>query len=185
MIMTTNQPSRKPLYLTHLEQHPLNRLFSRTTWVRWHQKGKPFWILVEQEMMGWGGSGISWTICKSFAPDNHASISPLSFYRPDALPTTRPTASKHWRQFNTFRNYIMRIIILLFDYFTCLHLLSEQPSSPLHTQSQLCQLIQQTSPSPRYYWTALDRVDPHTSSASRLLYCSQQTTRYAVDPFTT
>jgi len=24
-----------------------------TTWVSWHQKGKPFWILLEQEMMGW------------------------------------------------------------------------------------------------------------------------------------
>ena len=29
-----------------------NGLFSRTTWVSWHQ-GKPFWILSEQEMMGW------------------------------------------------------------------------------------------------------------------------------------
>ena len=27
--------------------------FSRTTWVCWHQKGKPFWILLEQEIMGW------------------------------------------------------------------------------------------------------------------------------------
>ena len=33
--------------------HPFNSLFSRTTWVRRHQKGKPFWILLEQEMMGW------------------------------------------------------------------------------------------------------------------------------------
>ena len=37
-----------------------------TTWVSRHQKGKPFWILLKQEMTG--GSGISWTICKSFAP---------------------------------------------------------------------------------------------------------------------
>jgi len=27
--------------------------------------------------------------------DNHASTSPLSFYRPDALPVAQPTASKH------------------------------------------------------------------------------------------
>ena len=33
--------------------HPVNGLFSRTTWVSWQQKGKPFWILLEQEMMGW------------------------------------------------------------------------------------------------------------------------------------
>ena len=50
------------------------------------------------------GSGISWAICKSaprcrhWQTDNHANTSPLSFfYRPDALPATQPTASKHWR----------------------------------------------------------------------------------------
>jgi len=32
--------------------HPFNGLFSRTTWVSQHQNGKPFWILLEQEMMG-------------------------------------------------------------------------------------------------------------------------------------
>ena len=33
--------------------HSFNSLFSRTTWVSRHQKGKPFWILLEQEMIGW------------------------------------------------------------------------------------------------------------------------------------
>jgi len=33
--------------------HPFKGLFSRTTWVSQHQKGKPLWILLEQEMMGW------------------------------------------------------------------------------------------------------------------------------------
>ena len=37
-------------------------------------------------------------ICTSLQTDNHASTSPLSFYRPDALPATKPTVSKHWRQ---------------------------------------------------------------------------------------
>jgi len=37
-------------------------------------------------------------MCTSPQTDNHASIQPLSFYRPDALPATQPTASKHWRQ---------------------------------------------------------------------------------------
>jgi len=32
--------------------HPFNGFFSRTTWVNWHQKGKSFWILLEQEVMG-------------------------------------------------------------------------------------------------------------------------------------
>jgi len=58
---------------------------------------KPVWI--EQEIVS--GSGISWAICKS-APccrqittrASHNSV----FYRPDALPATQPTASKHWMQ---------------------------------------------------------------------------------------
>ena len=33
--------------------HPFNGLFSRTTWVSRHQNGKPFWILMKQEVMGW------------------------------------------------------------------------------------------------------------------------------------
>ena len=37
-----------------------------------------------------------------FIPDNHANIPPLSFYRPDALPATQPTASKH----STFTFYL-------------------------------------------------------------------------------
>ena len=46
------------------------------------------------------GSGISWAICKSAlhsrqitTPAPHHSV-----YRPDALPATQPTVSKHWRQ---------------------------------------------------------------------------------------
>jgi len=31
--------------------------------------------------------------------DNHTSTSPLSCYRPDALPATQPTVSKHWRHY--------------------------------------------------------------------------------------
>jgi len=30
----------------------LNGHFSRTSWISWHQKGKPFWILTKQEMVG-------------------------------------------------------------------------------------------------------------------------------------
>jgi len=37
-------------------------------------------------------------ICTSLQTGNHASTPPLCFYRPDALPATQPTASKHWRQ---------------------------------------------------------------------------------------
>jgi len=41
------------LFYSLLLLHPFNGLFSRTTCVSRHQKGKPFWILLEQEMMGW------------------------------------------------------------------------------------------------------------------------------------
>jgi len=79
--------------------HPFNGLFSRTTWVSQHQKGKPFWILLKQETMGrhWHQLDHMQIICISLQTDNHASTSPVSFYRPDALPAAQPTASKHWR----------------------------------------------------------------------------------------
>ena len=39
----------------------------------------------------------------SLQTDNHARTPPLCFYRPDALPATQPTASKHFALFNTTR----------------------------------------------------------------------------------
>jgi len=35
-------------------------------------------------------------ICILPQADNHTSTPPLSFYRPNALPATQPTASQHW-----------------------------------------------------------------------------------------
>jgi len=60
-------------------------------------EGKPIWILPEQEMMGWQWHQLDHMqiICTSLQTDNHASTSPLSFYRPDSLPDTQPTVSKH------------------------------------------------------------------------------------------
>jgi len=51
-------------------------------------------------MMGWLWHQLDHMqiICTSLHADKHASTPPLSFYRPDALPATQPTASKHWRQ---------------------------------------------------------------------------------------
>ena len=56
--------------------------FYRTTWVIQYQKYKPFWILLKQRW--WGGSDISCTICKSFAP----------LYREITMPT--PHHSSHF-----------------------------------------------------------------------------------------
>ena len=49
---TTNIQLQYTYYILLL-LHPFNGLFSGTTWVSQHKKGKPFWILLEQEMMGW------------------------------------------------------------------------------------------------------------------------------------
>jgi len=63
-----------------------------------------FWILSKR---WWGGSGISWTISKSFCTslqtNNHTSTSSLNFYRPDALSDDQPTVSQQWRQASTNR----------------------------------------------------------------------------------
>ena len=60
------------------------------------KKVKPTWILLKHETVI--GSGISWAVCKS-APRSRQITTPAThrsvFYRPDALPATQPTASKH------------------------------------------------------------------------------------------
>jgi len=86
-----------PVLLLLLLLHLFNDLFSRTTWVSRHQKDKPFWSLLEQDMMGlqWHQLDHMQIICTSLQTDNHASTSPLGFYRTDALPAAQPTASKH------------------------------------------------------------------------------------------
>jgi len=79
------------------------------------RKVKPIWILLEQETVS--GSGISWTICKSVlrsrqitTPAPHRSV----FYRPDALPVTKPTASKHfvitWKMTNKLTELIVCVL---------------------------------------------------------------------------
>ena len=66
------------------------------------REGEPIWILLKQETVS--GSGISWAICKS-APRSRQITTPAPhhsvFYRPDALPATQPTASKHWKLYET------------------------------------------------------------------------------------
>jgi len=75
--------------------HPFNGLFSRTTWVGWHQKGKPFWILLEQEMMGWQWHQLEnmQIICTSLQTDNYVSTSPLCFTRMPFLPPNQQRQS--------------------------------------------------------------------------------------------
>ena len=68
------------VFQKHTHTHPFNGPFSGTTRVSRNQKGKPIWILLEQETVS--SSGISWAkmqICNSLQTDNHASFPPLSF----------------------------------------------------------------------------------------------------------
>jgi len=89
------------IFLYHIHTHTHTRLTALFPWLpRWARtrKVKPIWILLEQETLS--GSGISWAVCKS-APRSRQITTPAPhhsvFYRPDALPATQPTASKHWR----------------------------------------------------------------------------------------
>ena len=82
---------------THTCSHTFNGPFSRTTWVSWYQKGQTSLDFTEARV---SGSGISWAICKSAPRSRQITMPALHysvFYRPDALPVTQPTASKHWR----------------------------------------------------------------------------------------
>ena len=78
--------------------HPFNGPLSGSTWVSRYQKGK-----TNLDFTGARDSEWQWhqlrdmQVCTSLQTDNHARTSPLSFYRPDALPATQTTASKHWR----------------------------------------------------------------------------------------
>jgi len=66
------------LLLLVLLLHPFNGFFSRKTWVTRHQKDKPFWILLKQEMMGWQWHQLDHMeiICTLLQTDDHASTSP-------------------------------------------------------------------------------------------------------------
>jgi len=70
--------------------HPFNGLFSRTIWVRRHQKGKPFWILLEQEVMGWQWHLLDHmqVICTLLQTDNYTTQ-----FLQARCPSCRPTNS--------------------------------------------------------------------------------------------
>jgi len=75
-------------------QNTTNRLvnFNR----RRYQKGKTNLAFTEARDNEWQWHQLDhMQVCTSLQTDNHTSTPPLSFYRPDALPATQPTASKH------------------------------------------------------------------------------------------
>ena len=79
---------------------PFNGLFSRTTWVSRCQKGKTNLDFTGARDSEWqwhqlGHMQVCTLLQKITMPVPHHSV----FYRPDALPATQPTSSKHWRLF--------------------------------------------------------------------------------------
>jgi len=81
-----------------LLQHPFNGLFQDNLGKQaGTRKAELFWILMKQKTIGWQWyqSDHMQIVCTSLQADNHASTSSLSFYRPDALPDSQPTAPKH------------------------------------------------------------------------------------------
>jgi len=82
----------------HTHTHPFNGPFSGTTWVGRYQKGNTNLDFTEarDSERQWHQLG-HMQVCTSLQttmPAPHRSV----FYRPDALPTAQPTASKHWRE---------------------------------------------------------------------------------------
>jgi len=87
----------------------LMAFFPRTTWVSRHQKGTPLWISLQQRW--WGGSGISWTICKSFAPRSRQITMPVPHHSVfiDRMPFLLPNQqrqSTEGKHFVLLRNNI-------------------------------------------------------------------------------
>jgi len=83
-------------YITHTHTHSFNGPLSGTTRVSRYQKGKINLYFTEARDSEW-----QWhlrAICKS-APRSSQISTPAThhsvFYRPDALPAAKPTASKH------------------------------------------------------------------------------------------
>ena len=67
-----------------------------------YQKGKTNLDFTEARDSEWKWHQLGhMQVCTSLQTDNHASTTPLSFYRPDALPAAQPTGSKHLRHNKT------------------------------------------------------------------------------------
>ena len=87
-------PANKP------HARALNNPLSGTIRVSRYQKGKTSLDFTGARDSEWHWHQLGHMhVCTSLQTDNHAITPPLSFYRPDALPVTQPTASKHRRQY--------------------------------------------------------------------------------------
>ena len=94
--LTSTGQRQQTIVGSHTHTHPFNGPFCGTTQVGQYQKGKTNLDFTEARDSGWQWHQLGhMQVCTSLQTDNHASTSPLSFCRPDALPAAQPTASKH------------------------------------------------------------------------------------------
>jgi len=81
---------------TYTHTHTFNSPFSRITRVSRYQKGKTNLDFTDARDSKWQWHQLGcMQVCTSLQTDNHASTHHSVFYRPDALSTAQPTASKH------------------------------------------------------------------------------------------
>ena len=86
-----------PERYTYTHTYPFKGPFSGTTQVSQYQKGKTNLDFAEARDSEWQWHQLGhMQVCTLLQTNNHASTPPLIFYRPDALPATQPTASKHY-----------------------------------------------------------------------------------------
>jgi len=92
-------------YSQHTHTHTQRPFFQ-------YQKGKTNLDFTEARDSEWQCHQLGhMQVCTSLQTDNHTSTPPLSFfYRPDALPATQSTATKHWRpNIQTYNQYFNTI----------------------------------------------------------------------------
>jgi len=95
-VFTGAQPTVSKHTRTHARTRAFNGPLSGTTRVSRYQKGKTNLDFTEARDSEWQWHQLGhMQVCTLLQTDNHASTPPLSFYRPDALPTAQPTAPKH------------------------------------------------------------------------------------------
>ena len=87
------------LHTTHTHTHPFHGLLSTTTSVNQQQKGKSNLHFTEARNGEWQWHQLGrMQVCTLLQTENYASTPPMSiFYKPEALPATQPTVTKHWR----------------------------------------------------------------------------------------
>jgi len=86
----------KELTRSTTHTHQFNDPISGTNQVSRYHKGKTNLDFTGARDSEWQRHQLGhMQVCTLLLTDNHASIPPIVFYRPDALPVAKPTVSKH------------------------------------------------------------------------------------------